>query len=162
SFGAWALPGRHQKADPRNLAPSISATSRQVYSPLRTDGGTFMLCTMDRLWPGAPARAGLLVLILLLLAIVGSGCRLIGSGGGNRQVTIKAQDTMRFDPASVTVPVGQTVQVTLMNNGDQVHDFVLTDGVDQPVKLEAAGKSSAGGTFTIARAGTYTYVCAQP
>jgi nitrite reductase (NO-forming) len=82
--------------------------------------------------------------------------------GASPNLTIKAQDTMRFDPPSVTVPVGQTIQFTLVNDGTLTHDFVLTEGVAQPVKVEANGKASASATFTIARAGTYTYVCTQP
>ena len=109
-----------------------------------------------------PARAGLLAAALILTALLASGCRLVAAGGASPNVTIKAQDTMRFEPSSVTVPVGQTVQLTLMNDGTLIHDFVLTEGVDQPVKVESAGKASAGGSFTIARAATYTFVCTQP
>ncbi len=78
------------------------------------------------------------------------------------QWTVKALDSMKFEPATLTVPVGQVVQLTLVNEGALIHDVVLTQGVTQPVKIEANGKSSASGTFTVTQAGTYTYVCAQP
>ena len=52
-------------------------------------------------------RAGLLMAALLLLVVLATGCRLMAPASGtNQPITIKAQDTMRFDPASVTVPVG--------------------------------------------------------
>ena len=110
-------------------------------------------------------RAGLLVAALLLTAALAGACRsgpATAGGVGGQQVSVKAQDTMRFDPPSITVPVGQTVQFTLVNDGTLIHDFVLNEGVAQPVKVEANGKSSANAAFTIARAGTYTYICAQP
>jgi nitrite reductase (NO-forming) len=111
------------------------------------------------------ACAGPLVAALLLTAVLTTACRgapASASGAAGQQVTVKALDTMRFEPSTITVPAGRPVQVTLANDGVLIHDIVLNDGVDQPVKIEANGKSSAGGTFTIARAGTYTYVCAQP
>jgi plastocyanin len=111
---------------------------------------------------GVPARVGLLLAAVTVMALLASGCRLVTAGGASPNVTIKAQDTMRFDPPSVTVPIGQTIQFTLVNDGSLVHDFVLTEGVDQPVKVEANGKSSAGATFSVARAGSYTYICTQP
>lgn len=108
-------------------------------------------------------RASALVGLLALAMIVVAGCGMLASaGGGNGKVTVKAQDAMRFDPASVTVPAGQPVQFTLVNDGSLIHDFVLTDGVEQPVKIEAAGKASASGSFTLMRPGTYTYICGQP
>jgi plastocyanin len=121
------------------------------------------LWMFERMRSRSTARAGLLAGLLLLTMTAVTGCRMLApSSGGNTQVTIKAQDTMRFDPTSTTVPVGQAIQFTLVNDGSLNHDFVLTDGVAEPVKVEAAGKASASGSFTIVRPGTYTYVCAQP
>lgn len=111
------------------------------------------------------ARAGLLIAALLLTAALTTACvggAATASGAAGQQVTVKALDTMRFEPATVTVPAGKPVQVTLANDGVLIHDIVLTDGVDQPVKIETIGKASASGTFTITQPGTYTYVCAQP
>lgn len=110
-------------------------------------------------------RVGLLVAAFTLAAAGATACRVglaaAGNGSG-QQVTVKALDTMRFDPATLTVSVGQPIQLALQNDGSLVHDLVLTDGVAQPVKLEANGRTTASATFTIARPGTYTYVCAQP
>lgn len=119
---------------------------------------------MNRLGLHPHVRASLFAAVLLLAAVVASACQAASAsgGGGPQKLTIKAQDTMRFAPDSVTVQAGQPVQLTLENDGALVHDFVLTQGVDQPVKVEANGKSSASTTFTITKPGTYTFACAQP
>ena len=57
---------------------------------------------------------------------------------------------------------GQPVQLTLRNTGVAQHDFTLTDGVAQPVKITAAGGQTASGTFTIESPGTYTFECSMP
>ena len=54
------------------------------------------------------------------------------------------------------------VCLTLSNTGQTVHDWSLTQGAEQPVKISAAGGQSASGTFTIDRPGTYTFICSQP
>jgi plastocyanin len=110
----------------------------------------------------------LLAALLVPSAVLMGACQGAGAssataaGGVSQQWTIKAQDSMKFEPSTLTVPVGQPVQVTLVNDGSLIHDFVLPSGVGQPVKIEAAGTSTASGTFTITQAGTYGYVCAQP
>jgi plastocyanin len=117
----------------------------------------------DRLRP--TWRAGSIVAALILATALMAGCRSApaSSGGSSIQrVTVKALDTMRFDPPTLTVPVGQPVQLTLVNEGALIHDIVLNEGAAQPVKIEAIGNSTFSSTVTIVRAGTYTYICAQP
>jgi nitrite reductase (NO-forming) len=69
---------------------------------------------------------------------------------------------MSFDPATITVHAGQPVQLTLRNTGGTPHDFTLTDGVAQPVKITAGGGQTASGTFTVDSPGTYTFQCSMP
>ena len=115
-------------------------------------------------------RAVVLAAALTLTAALTSACQgagaasasAAGNGAPSQQWTIKAHDSMKFEPPTLTVPVGQPVTVTLVNDGSLIHDFVLTSGVAQPVKIEANGKSTVSGTFTITQPGTYTYICAQP
>jgi uncharacterized cupredoxin-like copper-binding protein len=71
-------------------------------------------------------------------------------------------DTMRFDPATLTARAGQPIQVTLKNSGQLAHDFDITDGVAQPVKITAQAGQTATATFTIDKPGTYTFFCSQP
>ena len=69
---------------------------------------------------------------------------------------------MQFANTVLDVNVGEPVELTLENAGSMTHDFSLSDGVAQPVKIEAAGDQTAHGTFTIERPGTYEFVCSQP
>ena len=67
---------------------------------------------------------------LLLTAALAGACRAAPGNAAGQGLTVKALDTMRFDPPTLTLPVGQPVQVTLTNDGTLIHDFVLTEGVD--------------------------------
>lgn len=82
--------------------------------------------------------------------------------GAVQQIALQAMDTMRFDPSSIAVRAGEPIQLTLINSGQVVHDFTLTDGVAQPVHIEAQPDQTATGTFTITQPGTYAFICAQP
>jgi nitrite reductase (NO-forming) len=112
-----------------------------------------------------PLRTGLLVAVLVLSVALTAACQVMtapaGSGSG-QQVTVRALDTMRFNPESANVQAGQPVRLTLTNDGTLIHDLILNQGVSAPFKLEANGKSSVSGTLTLLQPGTYTYVCAQP
>jgi nitrite reductase (NO-forming) len=79
-----------------------------------------------------------------------------------QQLTVKAMDTMKFDPPTLNAKAGQPIQVTLDNTGALVHDFSITEGVSQPVKSIAQPGQKAVATFTIDKPGTYTYFCSQP
>jgi uncharacterized cupredoxin-like copper-binding protein len=79
-----------------------------------------------------------------------------------QEVTIAAADSMRFTPAALTVEAGRPVRLTLRNEGQADHDFVLSQGVPRPVKVEAKPGQSASATFTFARPGTYQFICSKP
>jgi plastocyanin len=83
------------------------------------------------------------------------------SSAGAQQLTIHGFDAMRFEPNVITVRVGQPVELTLQNDGSSDHDFALSDGVAQPVKIVATGGQSAAATFTLDKPGTYTFTCSQ-
>jgi plastocyanin len=97
---------------------------------------------------------------LLALALAACG----GGGGGNgtdaETVTVQALDTFQFDPAALTAGVGQTVNVTLDNEGVLEHNFVIQElGVSLgPVP----GGQTASGSFTPASAGSFEYYCDVP
>ena len=90
-----------------------------------------------------------------------SAVAVVGSDGTQR-VTVNVGNNMSFDPANVTVKAGQPVEVTLVNQGGMPHDFTLSDGVDQPVKITATAGESSTAMFTIARAGNYGFTCSMP
>ena len=81
------------------------------------------------------------------------------SSAAAQQVTVTARDTMRFEPDAIVVTAGQPVQVTLRNEGRMTHDFVLSEGVARRFRIKAEGGETASGTFTLDRAGTYTFIC---
>jgi len=115
--------------------------------------------------PRLRVHAGPVVAGLVLTIALTAGCRGFQAPSGSaagQQVTVKALDTMRFDPPTLNVSVGQPVKVTLENDGSLIHDFVLNEGPAQPFKIEANGSTSITTTVTLVRAGTYTYICAQP
>jgi plastocyanin len=134
-----------------------------VSSHLRT---TPHLPVSSHACPRAAARARLFLAALSLLLMVTAACQGVAgsstSTGTGTALTVNASDQMRFDPQTLNVPAGQPISVTLVNGGALIHDIVVNDGAEQPVKIEAAGKQSAQGTFTMLRPGTYAYICAQP
>jgi plastocyanin len=112
--------------------------------------------------------AVLILLVPLFVACTTSNASSTPGGGSAasaaaQQLTVKSMDTMKFDPATLTARVGQPIQLTLDNSAGQiVHDFDITDGVSQPVKISAQPGQKATGTFTVDKPGTYTYFCAEP
>jgi nitrite reductase (NO-forming) len=81
---------------------------------------------------------------------------------GVQQLTLEVGNGMKFEPSSVIVKAGQPVELTLHNSGDTAHDFSLSAGVAQPVKLSAAGGQTASATFTVSSPGTYSFDCSMP
>src|SRR5262245_59932139 len=79
-----------------------------------------------------------------------------------RQITMRVDNTMQFGTPSIAVAAGQPLELSLENVGSMEHDFTLSDGVAQQVKIEAAGGQTASDTFTIDKPGTYQFVCGQP
>jgi uncharacterized cupredoxin-like copper-binding protein len=84
------------------------------------------------------------------------------SSSGAQQVNVQSLDAMRFERNAIVVKAGQPVELTLANAGSLDHDFSLTEGVAQPVKIVAQGGQSSTATFTLDQPGTYTFTCAQP
>lgn len=85
-----------------------------------------------------------------------------GSGANAQMVTVRAIDSLKFDPSTITVKAGQPVQLTLTNTGQMQHDWSLNSGAAQPVKIVANAGQTAVGTFTIQEPGTYTFICSVP
>ena len=83
------------------------------------------------------------------------------SGTATQQLTVKAMDTMKFDPPTLSAKAGQPIQVTLDNTGQLVHDFSVTEGVSQPVKTIAQPGQKAVTTFTIDET-RHVYLFLQP
>jgi plastocyanin len=101
------------------------------------------------------------ILSALVLSLALAAC---GGGGETppegQDVTVQGLDTFRFEPAALTASVGETVNVTLDNEGVLEHNFVLTEF---NVALgPIPGGQTASGSFTPTAAGTYEYFCDVP
>jgi uncharacterized cupredoxin-like copper-binding protein len=95
-------------------------------------------------------------------AHVASGGGVPAASAGGQQLTVTVGNSMSFAPASLTVKAGQPVEITLVNDGALAHDFTLTEGVSSPFKLDSPGGQTTRATFTVERAGTYSFVCSVP
>jgi nitrite reductase (NO-forming) len=89
------------------------------------------------------------------------GAPVATTSAGAQQLTIHSFDAMRFEPNVITVRAGQPVELTLTNDGSSDHDFTLSEGVAEPVKIVVKGGQSATATFTLDQPGTYSFTCAQ-
>jgi uncharacterized cupredoxin-like copper-binding protein len=83
------------------------------------------------------------------------------TSAGAQQLIIHSYDAMQFEPNVITVKAGQPIELTLQNDGSNDHDFALSDGVAQPVKIVLKGGQSGTSTFTLDTPGTYTFTCSQ-
>jgi uncharacterized cupredoxin-like copper-binding protein len=95
------------------------------------------------------------VLILILLGLSLASC----SGGPTvREVTLVAED-IAWNQTLIEAKVGDTIQLTLRNDGALDHDFVLEElGIDVPL---APGEQQTI-TFVVTEAGTLDYICSVP
>lgn len=68
------------------------------------------------------------------------------TGGSVRTVEITALDTLRFEPDSITVGVGETVRFVVTNEGQAVHDFFVgTEEEQMAHEQEMADMGGMGG-----------------
>jgi plastocyanin len=95
----------------------------------------------------------------VVAALALAGC---GGGGGtsDQSITVQALDTFKFDPASLSAQVGQTVNVTLNNTGVLEHNFVIDEFSVSAGPI--IGGQTADVSFTPSTAGSYTYYCNVP
>ena len=104
--------------------------------------------------------------MLATVACAGGGATSGGAAApsGTSQAAASAQtvelkmQTMKFDPAAITIKAGQPALVNATNADALIHDFSVR-GTEQPIKIEAAAGGKATGTFTINKAGTYAFFC---
>jgi uncharacterized cupredoxin-like copper-binding protein len=86
-----------------------------------------------------------------------------GAGGGAAQnFEVRALDTMRFEPANLSVRTGSPVSITLNNVGVIVHDLTVDNIGGQSFQVLANGGQRASGQFTPPSAGTLEFYCSQP
>jgi uncharacterized cupredoxin-like copper-binding protein len=124
-----------------------------------------------------------MLFVLLTGAVIGLSACSSKSGesttGGVRTIEIKALDSLRFDPAEVTVTAGEPIHFVVTNEGSNPHEFVLGDealqmqheeemesdgsmqhgmDMDLPALTLAPGETKEA-TVTFDDAGTILYGC---
>jgi uncharacterized cupredoxin-like copper-binding protein len=100
-------------------------------------------------------------------------------GDADRTVEIDASDEFFFDPADLTVTVGETITFRVVNDGSLTHDFTLGDQAtqdeheaemaemgemahDQPNVVTIPAGETMEITWTFTEAGTVLIGCHQP
>lgn len=95
--------------------------------------------------------AGLIAALALVLVLAACG----GGGSSPVNVTIIGED-IKFSPTTIEAQVGQTVNLTLDNQGALDHSLYIDEF---NVKIEAAPGQKASASFTPNAAGTYEFYC---
>ncbi len=110
-------------------------------------------------------RTIVLLAAIALLAIFVSACgggaggSTTGGGAAAQSVTVTATE-FKFDPATINATPGQTINLTVKNNGTTQHTLVLAQA---NVKLTIDPGKTVNQTFTAPSApGTYQYECDIP
>lgn len=118
------------------------------------------------------------VFVLLSAAIMLAACSGTSASQPATEITVVASD-FAYNPASITIPVGQPVTVTLENTGAVEHDFVVEsiqvtgveasesgpaahhqmDEADYDLHFFARAGDSATLRFTALEPGTYEIFC---
>lgn len=98
--------------------------------------------------------------VVLMASLALAAC---GGGGGEAEgqsITVAGRDDFTFNPETLSASVGQTMNVTLDNEGVLEHNFVIQElGVSLgPVP----GGQTASGSFTPSAAGSFEYYCDVP
>jgi len=97
---------------------------------------------------------GLAAMLLLGMRPLGAGQTLFGPSAPQKPETMEVKiDNFSFGPATLTVPVGATVNWT--NRDDIPHTVVSTDGLFKSKVLDTDEKFS----FTFSKPGTFAYFC---
>ncbi|HEX9076013.1 MAG TPA: cupredoxin domain-containing protein [Anaerolineae bacterium] len=99
-----------------------------------------------------------IALMAVLLAACGGGASGGGTGGGGSPLNVSVTATeFKFDPATINATPGQTINLTVKNNGSVQHTWVQKDS---NVSLTVDPGKTATKTFTApSKAGTYVVEC---
>jgi uncharacterized cupredoxin-like copper-binding protein len=100
----------------------------------------------------------------MLAVVIVASLVLAACGGGSaaasgREITIKAVD-IKYDTTTLSAKVGETLTITLENDGALEHSFVIDELNVKIEHVQPGQKGSA--TFTLTSPGTYTYYCDVP
>lgn len=95
-------------------------------------------------------------LILLGVLVLGAAT-VVACATETAAYTIEAKDDLTFTLDSITVKPGQTVELTLVNNGRLDHTFTAPDlNIEFPMPAGTTSKE----TFIVSTPGEYRFFCA--
>ena len=119
--------------------------------------------------------ASRLLALALVLTFTLAACGGSAANSTEPKTITLAMNEFQFQPAEITVNVGQPVKLMLKNNGTVLHDFVSTDAMVEvmeehgaahdmagmPTAMHAAVEAGQQSTleFKATQAGTYTFYC---
>lgn len=128
----------------------------------------------------SPGRASLGVVagVVAVVIVLGAAAVALASGSGPQpstsiEIVIRYS---KFEPASITVPVGVPVTITLRNEDPIDHEWIAGDAAvhavhrvgtepihpDHPAEVFIPAMESRTTTITFAQAGTLAYICHLP
>ena len=121
------------------------------------------------------SRRLVLALVLTFTLAACSGAAASSTTSTDPRTVTLALNEFQFQPAEITVNVGQPVKLVMKNNGTVLHDFVSTDAMVEvmeehgamhdmagmPTAMHAAIEAGQQSTleFKATQAGTYTFYC---
>jgi plastocyanin len=84
------------------------------------------------------------LLVLALLSLAPAASIVWGAEEDEEALTVTQRVTIhlrdyRFDPATITLQSGKTVELTLINDGSVLHEFVIPSFHDLTIDLESNG-----------------------
>ena len=160
---------------PGSVGPTPTAEVGEAGSELNMSGG-------QRFWLASATLVGVLALIIGVTVLLrigadenrGGGAGTAAPAGPVTELSVSGTE-FAFDPADVTVAVGEEITVEFVNDGSVEHEWVvLTQGTqiasesefDESLVLgrtdRIAGGTTTEATMTIDESGTYQIVCAVP
>lgn len=102
------------------------------------------------------------VLVLLAIGLFLAGCVSSNNGTsppGSTAITVVATD-YKFSPSTIPVSAGQSIALTLQNNGAFPHTFTIAS-LNLDTGLVSPGQSATV-TFTAPSPGSYQAICRVP
>lgn len=100
-------------------------------------------------------QATRIIILGLLVALALTACG--GGGSSSVEVTLTVDNTFAYTPTTITAKVGQTVNVTIVNNGALEHTFLIDELGVNSGSIPAG--QTAKVTFTASKEGTFSFYC---
>ncbi len=94
---------------------------------------------------------------LILLGVLVLGAAMVACATETPAYTIEAKDNLTFTPDNITIKPGQTVALTLVNNGKLDHTFTAPD---LNIEFQMPAGETTTETFVVSKPGEYRFFCA--